>query len=190
MGNDIADISISVAQTTSEKKAAYRLRYDVFTTELGDERYSNHEAKEFRDTDDVETSLIFVGKFGGETVGTCRLKLLRHQEFIALDQYHIGVLAKHLDCDIEALSKGLAAIDRAAVAKSWRGTGLIKAMFNALETEAISLGARTLIGSVEQSEPALTVFYRRVLGYNAYAATGEHLGLKCQCLYKLLSDGP
>ena len=53
-------ITIRVAETEAEKLAAYQLRYQVFSEELGDERYANHESKEFRDSDDVESSVLFI----------------------------------------------------------------------------------------------------------------------------------
>ena len=190
MEKSIVDVKISIAQTISEKSAAYRLRYDVFTTELGDERYANHETKEFKDEDDVDGSVIFIGKFGEDVVASCRLKPLQNREFIALDQYGLVALAQHLGREFTMLSQELAALDRAVVAKLWRGSGITEAVFADLERTAIQQQVRTLVVAIEKSKRVHAVFYQRVLGFRSYPVTGEHRGLDCQCMYKLIGEHP
>ena len=176
--------TIKVAESDLEKTAAYRLRYEVFFVEMKDERYADHETKEFRDSDDVEGSILFIALAGKDVIGTVRLKVLRYREFIGLEAYHLPTLAKLLNRDLVDLNMSIGCMDRGVVHPEYRGKKLIAALMQKGEEFAISLPIDILLSAREFNNTSAGKATSN-LGYVEYAI-GTHNETTCQCIYKVL----
>ena len=177
-------IVFQVAKSESEKKAAYRLRYEVFTLEEADQRYANHGTKEYKDSDDVDESVLFVAKSNDQVVGTARLKILSRREFIAVDQYHLSALAERLNENLGDISKHLGCMDRLVVSKPMRGGSVAQRLANAGERFGKSLQIKYMVGNYKIDKTTIGMLYS-ALGYQKYAI-GTHRDVTCQCMYKVL----
>jgi N-acyl-L-homoserine lactone synthetase len=68
-----AGVSIVLADA-EQRAAAHRLRYDVFTREMGDERYADHRRRVFVDESDEDlANPLLVALAGGDVVGSLRI---------------------------------------------------------------------------------------------------------------------
>ena len=179
-------ITIRVAETEAEKLAAYQLRYQVFSEELGDDRYANHESKEFRDSDDVESSVQFIAVAENSVIGAVRLKLLKDHEFIGLEAYNLPKLAKLLNRSIEDLYASIGCMDRGVVHPDYRGRRLIAKLMRRGEALAIKLGVDSLLSAAEVGNTAARKAFAKI-GYVEYFV-GTHNGTTCQCIYKVLNQ--
>ena len=177
-------IVFQVANSESEKEAAYRLRYKTFTLEEADQRYANHDTKEYKDSDDVDESVIFVAKSNDEIVGTARLKILSRREFIAVDQYHLTALAERLNENLSHISKHLGCMDRLVVSKPMRGGAVAKGLADAGERFGKTVLIKYMVGNYKIDKPTIGMLYE-ALGYQKYAI-GTYRDVTCQCMYKIL----
>ena len=168
--NDVDSLVIKVAKTNEEKRGAYRLRYDVFTRELNDGRYADHDLQEFRDSDDVEGAFVFIALEKANVVGTFRLKPLGNMEVIGVEAYGIPTLAKQLGVSLDSLRKTLAVIDRFTVSSDYRGKSLFKQLFSFVEAFAVERGVCTLVGAAESKRAV--ALYMRALGCSKYSVVG------------------
>lgn len=179
-------IVIKVAETESEKQAAFRLRYQVFTMELSDDRYANHETKEFRDSDDVESAVQIVATARDEVIGCVRLKALRNREFLGFEAYNLAKLGTLLDRSTEDLHSSIGCMDRGVVHPDYRGHKVIAKLMRKGEELASAMELDCLLGAPEVYNMAARKAYSKI-GYVEYFV-GTHNGTTCQCIYKVLDQ--
>ena len=177
-------IAFQVAESESDRKAAYRLRYEVFTIEEADQRYANHDTEEYKDSDDVDESVLFVAKSNDRVVGTARLKILSRREFIAVEQYHLSDLAARLKEDLSDISKKLGCMDRLVVSKTMRGGSVAKGLADAGERFGKTLQIKYMVGNYKIDKTTVGMLYS-ALGYQKYAV-GTYRDVTCQCMFKVL----
>jgi len=85
---------VKVADTLEERQSAYKLRYEVFSEEQNDNRYANHDRKEWADKDDTLGSTVFIAvSTTGETIGTIRYTPFQDRDIIAANLYDLPLLA-------------------------------------------------------------------------------------------------
>ena len=185
---DIDSIVIKVAETDIEKREVYQLRYQVFALELDDQRYADHELKEFKDTDDINGSILIIAKFENRVIGSVRLKPLKFLNFIGVENYGFEKLAEFLEVETDQLLPVLAAVDRFCFAKDFRrGSKLCRRLLDGLESHAASLGLSVIIAAVDLKDKRLCNFYERFLGYKEYPVVGTQDETQFQCFYGLLN---
>lgn len=186
-------IVIKVADCNREKRQAYQLRYEVFALELNDQRYADHDLQEFKDTDDVDESILIIAKSKNRVIGSVRLKPLMFRDFIGVEDYGFERLAEFLEFEPHELLLTVAAVDRFVFAKdSRKGRSLCRRLLDELECQAKALGVNVLVAAVDSEDARLRVFYRRFLGYKEYPVARTRDGVRFQCFYGLLngiSDG-
>jgi RimJ/RimL family protein N-acetyltransferase len=180
------EVSVVRVETDELKNEAYRLRYSVFSIEMGDHRYADHTKQIWSDPDDFAASNLFAAiDEHNQVVGTIRLTAYREHKFIAADQYHFDVLAGMLKLPVDNLLQRVARADRGVLAQSVRGTSVLNKLQDSMESYAVEKGLDVLVGvpgvGNERSRNAF-----RKLGWRETELTGEHKGYKCHIIYKLL----
>jgi RimJ/RimL family protein N-acetyltransferase len=180
-------VTVVRVETDELKNEAYRLRYSVFSIEMGDHRYADHAKQTWSDSDDFAASNLFAAvDEHNHVVGTIRLTAYREHNFIAADKYQFDVLAGILSIPIGSLLKRVARADRGVLAQSVRGTSVLTKLQECMESYAVEKGLDVLVGvpgvGNERSRNAF-----RKLGWKDTELTGEHNGHKCHVIYKLLS---
>jgi len=186
---DYGSIVIKVAESEIEKRKAYQLRYEVFSVELNDQRYANHDLKEFKDSDDVDGSILIIAMFEDRVVGSVRLKPLKFRNFIGVEDYGFEKLAAFLELETEQLMHVVAVLDRFVFAKDFRkGRALYKRLLDEWDYQATNRGVEVLVGAVKAENERLRNFYEKFLGYKEYPVIGTRDGTLFQCVYRLLND--
>ena len=186
---DIDTIVIKVAESDIEKREVYQLRYQVFALELDDQRYADHERKEFKDTDDVDGSIQVIAKSENRLVGSARLKPLRFRDFIGVEDYGLEKLAEFLERQTDQLLPVVAAVDRFVFAKEFRkGPALIGKFQDEFEYQAVELGVEVLVAAVNVENKRLRTFYKRFLGFKEYPVIGTRDAVRFQCSYRMLNN--
>ena len=189
VNNKTDSIVIKVAESEIEKREAYQLRYEVFTIELNDQRYADHELREFRDSDDVDGSILIIAKSDNQVIGSVRLKPLKFRNFIGVDDYGFERLAEFLGIEEEQLLSSVAVLDRFVFAKDFRrGRALYQKLLDELDSQSVNYGVRVLVGAVKAENARLKNFYKRFLGYKEYPVIGTREGVQFQCFFRMLND--
>ena len=182
-------IVIKVAESEIERRQVYQLRYEVFTLELNDQRYADHEAKEFKDSDDVDGSILIVAKFENRVIGSVRLKPLKIRNFIGVEDYGFEQLAEFLAIETDQLLPIVGVLDRFVFVKDFRkGRALYRRLLDEWDNQAANCGVRVVVGAVNAGNSRLRNFYKRFLGYNEYPVVRTRDGKQFQCVYRLLND--
>ncbi|MCA9091036.1 MAG: GNAT family N-acetyltransferase [Planctomycetaceae bacterium] len=118
---DDRSVRIVIADTDALRESAFRLRYDVFFLENGDDRHADHTKKQWIDEDDIANSHIVVALNEHEAaVGTSRVTFLRDHEFIASELYAFDRLAGVLNMATSQLTENIWRWDRGGY---WRRIG-------------------------------------------------------------------
>ena len=189
VNNKTDSIVIKVAESEIEKREAYQLRYEVFTIELNDQRYADHELREFRDSDDVDGSILIIAKSDNQVIGSVRLKPLKFRNFIGVDDYGFERLAEFLGIEEEQLLSSVAVLDRFVFAKDFRrGRTLYQKLLEEWDNQAARYGVKILVGAVKAQNVRLRNFYKRSLGYKEYPVVSTRDGSQFQCVCRLLND--
>jgi GNAT superfamily N-acetyltransferase len=183
---ETSDFTVIIADSPELLVSAYQLRYEVFSKEMGDDRYSDHSRREWKDEDDVSESTIFVAlDVNRAVIGTIRLTPLRLREFIGSHIYDFGCLAKILSIEEGALREKLARADRGLVSAKWRGKKVFESLQSTLESQAVKLGCEVLVGAVDTSNRHAANANRH-LGWTDYPVVAEYRGFAAQAIYKIL----
>lgn len=174
-----------VAESQSEKEAAFRLRYDAFFLEAGDGRYADHESRFWCDSDDRDGALILNAVDAEEQwAGTIRLTPRRRFDYIACDLYREEILVDILGMPLEVLYRTLARVDRAAVRKDCRRRGVFDALLCGVERIAREEGCGLLVANPHASNVAsISGLERR--GFTKYAI-GVYGAFSAQLMFKVL----
>jgi len=181
------NIRICLAESDDHKQAAYRLRYEVFYSEMGDGRYACHETGQWRDVDDdVDSQLLVAITSSGEVTGTLRLTLLRRHNFIASDQYGFEAIAKTLNISDAELRNTVARVDRVVVSKDHRRSGVYSMMQREVEQLAICEGCSVIVATVEIENHAAKRAFSK-LGWRETPVIGIHNDFSAQTIFKELS---
>ena len=183
-----SEVFVIRAETDQLKNEAYRLRYSVFSIELGDHRYADHSKQLWSDSDDIPDSNLFVAVDNlDQVVGSIRLTAYREHEFIAAEQYRFSRLADMLRLPLGELLNRVARADRVVLAQCVRGTNVLSKLQECIESYAKSMGLDILVAAIgESNERSRTSFGK--LGWNLTDLTGEHSGFKGHIIYKLLGS--
>lgn len=177
-------IHIQEAMTDELRMSAYRLRHEVFSREMGDHRYADHERQIWTDCDDgPQSKVIVVINDENEVVGTIRHTRLNDWEIIGKDAYGLTILAEILGLNVKDLESRSSRIDRAAIAMNWRGKSIVRHLQEACERLAKSLGSDILIG-IPGIENARSRKAYEKLGWLEYPVVGTHGGFTAQMIYK------
>ena len=191
-----SNTEIRVCDSEAERRDVFRLRYDVFTLEKNDERYADHTTKEFRDSDDCPSALL-IGVFLEEDaverslaipklIGTARLTPGKQHHFIAWEKYDFPTLAEQLELTIEELEESVLRIDRVAIAKPFRGSGLLTMLMQVIDQMAIENGGRILVGATKASDRVeIRVF--SLFGWRRYGRPTSYGSSEFQRMFKRLS---
>ncbi len=166
--------TIDLARSEAERILAYRLRYDCFATELGDERYANHGERVFVDALDGSGGETFVARTqDGGVVGTVRLALRASGNFPSDDLYRWDQLARVTGEATARLLERTVLISRGATAPSWRRLGIMRALMEAAELRAIALGMRYAVAVISDLHGHSGEPWVKTMGYQPYS-TGDH----------------
>ena len=178
--------TIRLATTQADRDAAFRLRYEVFTAELGDDRYADHEKRLFLDCDDDARNHLLIAELDdGTVIGTVRLTLLKDCRFIGYDAYGWDQLATVLGITLDALLPRVARLDRGAVAKPWRRTGILGAFQPSYFSICYREGCDTLVGTIEVHNDGM----RKAMASFGWSESGTietFNGLTAQVIYRQL----
>ena len=178
---------VALDRDDNDRHAVYRLRYEVFTKEGGDERYADHERQFFIDQDDgPQSRLVIAWDDDGQAIGTMRLTVLREHAFIANDCYGFEVLADLLSMNLEELRQRVIRGDRSVIASASRGQGVLEHLQNAGEEYAASRGCDILVGSyrTDADERARRAWNKQ--GWLEYPFIGNYNGYVAKLIYKQL----
>lgn len=177
-------IRILEATTEELRLSALRLRYEIFSRECGDDRYSDHARQVWIDRDDGPQSRVMVAVNDQDIViGTARFTRLRDWAFIAHEVFNFPLLAEVVGLSEEQLQNSLCRWDRVVVAKAYRGTYVLPM----LEARFCQLGRETDcligVGIVSVSNHlAHRVFVK--LGWSDYPVIAPYNGFTAQLIYK------
>jgi GNAT superfamily N-acetyltransferase len=169
-------MDVRVAATDEERAQAYRVRYDVFCTEHGDNRYADHESRMFTDENDKKrTDLLIACDEMDQVIGTSRVTVHRECTFIKENLYAFDRLAMLMNCPVPQILNAVALFDRVAVLPQWRGKAVMAQLARAMERIAVDSACRvavavTLVANTH-SQNCL-----RLLGWTQYQ-TQEEKGL-------------
>jgi hypothetical protein len=142
-------IIVEPATTPAEITAARELRYRVFYEELGDERYADHEARQWGDEADAWAHVLNARRAQSpELIGTLRLELSTMHRVRHLDRDNIPIVAAHVGTTTAELAGNLAKITRGCVAAVNRGSGVFSTLLTAAEASARETGSLVIYGAV------------------------------------------
>lgn len=154
-------VSIRLAVTDDERRAAYQLRYRIFTRELGRNTLANHETEEYKDDFDGPKSTLLISVAGADVVGTLRLTARSVTPFWQDADYQLEQLRDLLSMAAPLPLEQIGLFDRGAVTKPYRGSGLYELMYTELEKYACSIGIRVLVGVIDSTNERLIEFHKR-----------------------------
>jgi GNAT superfamily N-acetyltransferase len=126
---------VKLATSKQELDAAYHIRYQCLTVELGDNSYAHHQDKIFTDDDDLECHRIFVAYVDDVIVGTARLLMRKEHPFIEDDFYIYPQLASLFSLPTQELMEKIALIDRVCILKAYRGHNIFTVFYNTILAE-------------------------------------------------------
>ena len=183
------DYRIAIAKHPEELDAVYRLRYQVFFEEGGDDRYADHELKHWRDEDDgPESTVVAAWAKEGTAVATTRLTCLKHRKFIGHSVFRFDLLADQLQRTEAELLDSVARADRGAVMASHRGKGLARLCQNAIEEIAMSYRCDILVAAQGVDNIRARRAYAKA-GWCEYPVIATFRGFTGQLIYKRLGKG-
>jgi hypothetical protein len=134
---------VKVATTDAERLQAYRVRYDVFCVECGDDRHANHSERTYTDANDKNrTTLLIACEETGHVIGTARVTVHRECSFLREDLYSFDRLAELVHCSTPVLLDTVLLFDRGAVLPKWRGNGVHSELAHAMEQIAANASCR------------------------------------------------
>jgi N-acyl-L-homoserine lactone synthetase len=163
------DNGMMVCFTTDEtcKVAAFRLRYDVFTEELGRVSLANAATKEYVDENDYGRSHLIIATHNTEVIGTLRLTLRAEASFWNDDEYQYSKLYQILGFEYPYEMAEIALADRAVVAKPHRGSAALRSMWSLLYRCCEMNRIKVLVGVIDAENRALVRFHQRQ-GWQVY----------------------
>ncbi len=151
---------IRIAQSTLEKEAIYRFRYQVYVEEMGKRPgYADHHQKMLFDDLD-ETADLFMVEFEGEIIATARLNQMNNTDF-GEHWRSVYRLDKWNKFDDSAISMS----SRLMVALKWRGSAVLGGLLLALYENSRKKG---VLFDFLNCTPSLLEFYEQ-LGYRRYS---------------------
>jgi hypothetical protein len=147
--------SLQFAHTDADRASAYRLRYEVFSQELGRVFYANHKDRTYKDRVDDGSAHILVVKNEREFTGTLRFTLRTEAAFLSEDEGYFSEI-------ISEFGEGAVALaDRGAIAASSRGHQLYPQMWDYGFQFVQSRGARVVVGVIDADNDFLSRFHAR-----------------------------
>lgn len=177
---------IQIASSDSEREAALRLRYQVFTVEEGDVRYADHDRKIHSDICDSAINLIFIARDRpGDLAATLRLLVRKDGAFINEAAYKFDLLAATVNIELQELLMSICLIDRCVVAKEWRRKGVFSNLLDVAKQHATAVGIKVMLVAVKKTNaPIINLFRQR--GWNFYDEQASDAGCEFLHVCKLL----
>jgi predicted GNAT family N-acyltransferase len=187
-----SSVSIALARTEEDRRAAFALRYEVFTEEQGDERYADAREKTFKDELDTPHAIIFVAKNpDNDVVGTIRLTSRSRQAFIGDFAYGFPVLAGLMQLPCAVLTPQCCVIGRGVVRRDYRGGRTFHDLLKICENHAKAEGNLALIAVVGEHNFSMSLLLKHD-GWRPYPVSSSRRGWKGFHLFKdlrSLNDG-
>ena len=113
LSKDNEEIKIGIARTPEEKRAIYRLRYNIYGEEISFNLMSvDHENKLFYDEMD-EWAILLYAKVGSNLIGTARINVGDIEKFspTLVETYHMNKFKNFYEKDVHpnfaVISKGM-----------------------------------------------------------------------------------
>ena len=153
--------TIRLVQSQEDLNSVLRLRYRVFTEEMGRTTLANREQQFYTDEFDTERSLIFLAASeANETIATLRLVPLLNGEIWKEPEYQLGTISSHLG--LTGLHRGeIGLTDRGCILTSARGGSLYYKLWQALLKEAAAASLRALVGVIDSTNSGLIAYHKR-----------------------------
>jgi len=117
------DFIFKIAETKEEKFAAYKVRFQCLTLEMGDTLYANYENKTFKDKlDEADKSKLFlaIDTKNNEVVATQRITFRKEIEFTADYLYDYSLVSRALGISPTQLKQRAVLHDRLSTLKPYR----------------------------------------------------------------------
>ncbi len=182
-------VVIQPVSDASVLQEVFRLRYQVYVEEFGDERFADHAAQQYSDSDDTNDTILLVARCvpSDAIVGTIRLKPLSRREFLTSELFDFAQLASALAMDTNAVKDLTVLLDRGVVASSHRRLGVMNAMLCEAERWSIQLGCQVLLLAVAEHNIAAEAKFLKY-GFSPFRSSGVHQGLTCNHFYKSIAN--
>ena len=130
---------------------------------MGDNRYSDHERKQWRDQDDGPNStILFCSDDKGLVLGTIRLTWLKDLDFIAHDVYEFGRLATILGIGEEELRNGAARFDRVAISPEKRRSRIFTDLWKRTIKMLLESDSVCLVGASNDANGLQTKLWKKL----------------------------
>ena len=148
----MSDITTYYLERADDKTAAYRLRYEVFVSECGDSRYTDHDRLIHQDSNDGRSDTILLGaRQAGCLVGTVRLTFRATTPLLGDSHYQWQILAQSANLPLEVVLMHVAVADRCAVAATRRRVGVATSLLQKACVVATSHDMRLVVCAVSVS---------------------------------------
>src|SRR5690606_3205139 len=116
----------------------------------------------------------------GGVVGSFRLTLMRDWPFIGHEVYGFETLASIVSF---TSTDSVARVDRCVIAKTHRGSGLLRMLQNFTEAAASSMGVEILVGVPGFGNPRSRAAFSKV-GWLEYPVVAAYRNFTAQLIYK------
>ena len=120
---------VKLAETDEDKKNAYEIRYKVFTKEMGNNAWANHEAKTFIDPWDQGSNRCFVAIIDNSYAATLRI-VFKKEVPLQFEQFlPFNLIARDLGLEVNEILLNLGYCERVAVLSQFRRTNVFRSLF-------------------------------------------------------------
>lgn len=160
-------MQIRLAANDEERLEAYRLRYAVFTVEVGDHRYSVDSDCIYVDQFDHSDTLLLIAVDEAKVVGTIRVDERSRGPFIGDEMYEWKLLGARFGLSEQQVQRTSVLVARGAVLPAWRCRKLFQALLSAAHCLALSREHSLSVGAISAGN---TVSARGLtaVGYESY----------------------
>jgi GNAT superfamily N-acetyltransferase len=165
--DDSLTITLETAQTAEDRHAAYKLRYEIFSEEYGDQRWANQSLKTYQDPYDIPQNPLIIARLNNEIIGTVRGVCRKHGIYLSDHPFAFDLLGKKLSISETSLHNRCMFITRAAVKAEFRRKSIFQVMFNKLESVAKENNTNILIADVEATKPRVQRLFEK-FGFHIY----------------------
>ena len=178
--------TVKIAVSPEELNSAYKLRYEVFSVENGDNRYTIGDSKLWKDCDDNSNACIFIAVHKQETIGTLRYTPFFGNSLIAEEKYDFALLSKVTKIPVDIIPRVTAREDRGVVSKNYRSLGVFLELERHLVEQATRDGIKILVVAHKSTDPRLNAIFEKN-GWKSYK-DDTHEGFSAVVAYKLIGD--